>query len=107
MGYDPNLLNEKERILTNYLEKYTTDEVLTEVQKYIPFLRSYSHILRNLRKMRIPHSVINTLIYYVLATNNQQPSQLLKLAALCRKFNIKNAHAAIAFLKKYYIFQKG
>ncbi|MFC3882450.1 hypothetical protein ACFOU2_02600 [Bacillus songklensis] len=103
---DTNLLDEKERKLARYLEEYTTEEVLKEAQEYIPSLRSHSDILRKLSEKKLPQSVINTLIYYVLATNNEQPVtyKLLTLAGLCRKFNIKNAQAAITFFKQYYSY---
>jgi replication initiation and membrane attachment protein DnaB len=57
-----------------------------------------------LNEMNLPHPVINTLIYYTLATNKQKfvTHKLLALADLCRKFNIKNAQEAITFFKQYY-----
>ena len=106
MCNDINFLEEKERKLVRYLESYTTEEVLKEAQEYIPSLRSDSDILRKVNKIKLPQSVINTLIYYILATNNQKTDtcKLLKLAVLCRKFNIKNAQAAITFFKQYYSY---
>jgi replication initiation and membrane attachment protein DnaB len=106
MHDDANILEEKERTLARYLEVYTTEEVLKEAQEYIPSLRSHSDVLRKLNKMKLPQPVINTLIYYVLATNNQKliTDKLLALADLCRKFNIKNAKEAIPFFKQYYSY---
>jgi replication initiation and membrane attachment protein DnaB len=106
MNCDTSFLDEKERKLARYLEEHTTEEVLKEAEEYIPSLRSHSDIFRKLSEMNIPQSVINTIIYYVLATNNQQlvTYQLLMLADLCRKCKIKNAQAAIAFFKQYYSY---
>ncbi|MDQ0244112.1 replication initiation and membrane attachment protein DnaB [Bacillus fengqiuensis] len=88
------------------MEVYTPEEVLKEAQEYIPSLCSHSDVLRKLNKMKLPQPVINALIYYVLATNNQKliTNQLLVLADLCRKFNIKNAKEAITFFKQYYSY---
>lgn len=104
MNDDTNILEEKERKLARYLEAYTTEEVLKEAQKHIPSLHSHSNIIRKLNEMKLPHPVINTLIYYVLATNKQKfvTYKLLALADLCRKFNVKNAQEAITFFKQYY-----
>ena len=99
-----NILEKKERKLARYLEAYTTEEVLKEAQNYIPSLRSHSDDLHKLNEMKLPPSVVNTLIYYVLATNNHNlmTYKLLELADLCRKFNIKNTMTAITFFKQHY-----
>jgi replication initiation and membrane attachment protein DnaB len=104
MHKDTNILEEQERKLVHYLEAYTTEEVLKEAQNYIPSLRSHSDDLHKLNEMKLPPSVVNTLIYYVLATNNQnlKTYKLLELAELCRKFNIKNTKTAIPFFKQHY-----
>ena len=100
------ILEEKERKLVLYLETHTTEEIMKEVQECNPSLRSHSDILYNLKKMKLRQSVLNTLIFYVLATNKQKlvTNKLLLLGDLCRRFNIKNAHAAITFFKQYYSF---
>jgi replication initiation and membrane attachment protein DnaB len=104
MNDDTNILEEKERKLARFFETYTTEEVLKEAQEYIPSLHSHSDILHKLNDMKLPQPVINTLIYYVLATNKHKlvTYKLLVLADLCRKFNIKDAQAAITFFKQYY-----
>ncbi|WP_078410688.1 replication initiation and membrane attachment family protein [Priestia abyssalis] len=104
MRDNPNILEEKERKLVQYLESCTTEEILKEAQEYTPSLRSHSSLLRKLSEMKLPQPVVNTLIYYTLATNDQKPVayKLLTLAALCRKLNIKNAQTAITFFKLYY-----
>jgi replication initiation and membrane attachment protein DnaB len=97
------ILEEKERKLAHYLEASTTEEVLIEVQKHIPAFHSQLNIFKKLKDMKLPHSVINTLIYYVLATKKKLvPNKLLKLADLCRKYNIKTSQAAITFFKHYH-----
>lgn len=106
MHDDSNIMKEKERRLVRYFEAYTTEEVLKDAQKYLPSLCSHLDIIRKLNEMKISQPVINTLIYYVLATNKQKfvTDKLLNLANLCRKFNIKNAQAAITFFKQYYTY---
>lgn len=100
------LLKEKERKLTQYLETHTTEEVIKEVQDCNPSICFHSDILCKLNKMKLTQPVLNTLIFYVLATDKQKlvADKLLFLGDLCRKFNIKNAQAAITFFKKYYSF---
>ncbi len=100
------ILKEKERKLTRYLETHTTEEVIKEVQECNPSLCIHSDIFRKLNKMRLTQPVLNTLIFYVLATNKQKlvTDKLLLLGDLCKKFNIKNAQAAITFFKQYYSF---
>lgn len=104
MPNDSIILEEKERKLANYLETSSTEEVLIEVQKHIPSLRTQTHIFSKLNQLKLPHSVKNTLIYYVLATNRKvlATQKLLKLASLCKKHDINSAQAAIHFFKKYY-----
>ena len=99
------ILEEKERKLVLYLETHTTEEIMRSTECN-PSLRSHSDILYNLKKMKLRQSVLNTLIFYVLATNKQKlvTNKLLLLGDLCRRFNIKNAHAAITFFKQYYSF---
>jgi replication initiation and membrane attachment protein DnaB len=100
-------LEEKERRLANYLETSTTEEVINEVQTYIPSLCIQSHIFYKLNQLKLHHSVKNTLIYYVLATNKKAlaTQKLLKLASLCIKHNINSAQSAIHFFKKYYVIR--
>jgi replication initiation and membrane attachment protein DnaB len=106
MHDDTKLLEAKERKLARYLEAYSTEEVLKEVQEYIPSLSTHPDILRKLSEMKLPPPVINTLIYYALATNKQKfgTYKLLALADLCIKFNIRNAQVAITFFKQYYSY---
>ncbi|MCM3677272.1 MULTISPECIES: hypothetical protein [Peribacillus] len=105
MRDDTKLLEAKEKKLARFLEVYSTEEVLKEAKEYIPSL-PHSDILRKLSEIKLPHPVINTLIYYVLATNKQKfvTYTLLALADLCRKFNLKDAQAAITFFKQYYSY---
>jgi replication initiation and membrane attachment protein DnaB len=100
------ILEEKERKLALYLETHTTEEIMNEVQECNPSLRPHSDLLYHLKKMRLPQSVLNTLIFYVIATNQHKlvTNKLLFLGDLCRKCNIKNAYAAITFVKQYYSF---
>ena len=101
------ILEEKERNLANYLETSSTEDILIEVQIHIPSLRTQSHIFYKLNRLKLPNSVKNTLIYYILATNKKTlaTQKLLKLASLCKKHNINSAQAAIHFFKKYYVLQ--
>ncbi len=97
------ILEEKERKLAHYLEASTTEEVLIEVQKHVPAIHSQLNMISNLIDMKLPHSVINTLIYYVLATKKKLAANILfKLADLCRRYNIKTSQAAITFFKQYH-----
>ncbi|WP_071394032.1 replication initiation and membrane attachment family protein [Bacillus tuaregi] len=102
------ILEEKERKLAEFLEANTTEEVLMEVQEYVPSLTPQSKVIQKLKEMKLPQPVINTLIYFVLATNKQSlaTAKLMALADLCRKYNISNAQSAITFFKQYYhVFQ--
>ena len=107
MDHESTVIKEKERKLANYLETSTTEEVLNEVQQHIPSLRSQTHIFYKLNQFTIPHSVKNTLIYYLLATNKKAlaTQKMLKLAYLCSKHNINSAIAAIQFFKKYNVIR--
>ncbi|WP_338472244.1 hypothetical protein R4Z10_05730 [Niallia sp. XMNu-256] len=107
MHLETIVLEEKERKLANYLESSTTEEVFIEVQKHIPSLRTQSHAFYKLNQLKLPQSVKNTLIYYVLATSKKRlgTQKLLKLASLCKKHNINSAQAAIKFFKKYYVIR--
>jgi replication initiation and membrane attachment protein DnaB len=106
MHNDTISLEEKERKLALFLEAYTTEELMIEVQAYYPSFRSHSDILHKLGKMELSSSVQNTLILYALATNKQNrfTHTVLALANLCKKLNIKSARAAIMFFKQYYSF---
>ncbi|KAA9028425.1 replication initiation and membrane attachment family protein [Niallia endozanthoxylica] len=98
------IIEEKERKLAEFLETNTTEDVLMEVQEYIPSLHPQSKVIRKLKEMKLPQPVINTLIYFVLATNKQTVAmnKLMTLADLCRKNNINSAQSAITFFKQYY-----
>ncbi|MBA9025571.1 hypothetical protein [Peribacillus huizhouensis] len=106
MLVDSELLEAKERKLARFLEAHSTEEVFNEIQEYMPSIRSRSDILRKLNEMKLPPSVIKTLIYYVLATNKQKfvTYKLLALANLCKKLNIQDAQGAITFFKQYYSY---
>ncbi|WP_428911470.1 hypothetical protein [Niallia sp. Krafla_26] len=105
--HNETIIEEKERKLAHYLEASTTEEVLIEVQQHFPSLRTQSHILYKLNQLTLPHSVKNTLIYYVVATNKKAlaTQKLFKLASLCKKHNINSAKAAIDFFKKYNVLR--
>lgn len=107
MPVDTNIIEEKERKLANYLETSSTEEVLIEVQKHIPSLRTKFDVFYKLNQLKLPHSVINTLIYYVLVTNKKALAghHLFNLANLCKKNNINSAQAAISFIKKYNVLR--
>lgn len=98
------IIEEKERKLAEFLEANTTEDVLMEVQEYIPSLHPKSKVISKLKEMKLPQPVINTLIYFVLATNKQTfaTTKLMTLADLCRKNNISSAQSAITFFKQYY-----
>jgi replication initiation and membrane attachment protein DnaB len=106
MQNDTISLEEKERKLAQFLEAHTTEDLMIKVQTYYPSFRSHSDILHKLSKMELSSSVQNTLILYSLATNKQNrlTHKVLGLANLCKKLNIKSAHAAIMFFKQYYSF---
>ncbi|WP_394235122.1 hypothetical protein [Niallia oryzisoli] len=106
--FDESILEEKERMLAEFLESNSTEDVLMEVKEYVPSLNPESKIIRTLNEMKLPQPVVNTLIYFVLATSKQTiaTNKLMTLADLCRKNNIKNAQSAITFFKQYYyVFQ--
>ncbi|MGG2089340.1 hypothetical protein ABFY59_20415 [Priestia aryabhattai] len=93
------IFNNKERKLARYLETYTTEQILNEAGM------SSSAALYELKKISLPRAVANTIVYYVLATNNQKlvMYKLLMLAGVCKKLGIQDAHAALTFIKKYYV----
>ena len=107
--YDETIiLNEKERKLVEYFETYTTEEIIQEVQQYLPSLHSHPDTIHTLNKMNLPQPVQNTLIFYVFFANQQTLTshQLFVLADLFRKLDINNAHDAFIFFKQYYLFDK-
>ncbi|MBE2977118.1 hypothetical protein [Priestia megaterium] len=99
MNDSKGIFNDKERKLARYLETYTTEQILTEAGM------SSSTALYELKKIRLPRAVANTIVYYVLATNNQKlvMYKLLMLAGVCKKLGIQDAQAALTFIKKYYV----
>ncbi|WP_428909751.1 hypothetical protein [Niallia sp. Krafla_26] len=101
------VLKVKENQLVRYLEGHTTEEIINEVQKRFPTVHMHPDLLTKLKKFKLAQPVLNTLILYVLATNNQRELsyKLLVLGYLCRKFNIKNSYEAVTFFKKFYAFQ--
>ena len=101
------LAEEKESKLAQYLEEYATEEVIREVQESHSSLLSDTDDFYKLKESKLPQSVINTLIFYILATNKQklETYKLSTLAGLCQKLNIRNAQEAITFLKQYYSYR--
>ena len=101
-------LKEKERKLTRYLETNTTEEIINEMQECNPSLRIQSDILYRLKQTMLTQPVLNTIIFYVFATNKHKllKDNLLFLGDLCKKFNIKSAQAAITLFKQYYAFNR-
>ncbi len=101
-------LKEKEKKLTRYLETNTTEEIINEMQECNPSLCIQSDILCRLKKMMLTQPVLNTIIFYVFATNKHKllKDNLLFLGDLCKKFNIKSAQAAITLFKQYYAFNR-
>lgn len=99
------LLKEKEKRLVQYLEVYSTEEILQEVEKYLPTPQINSEIINKLNEIDIPQPVVNTLIIYDLTINKDEPlsNKTLKYAELCKKSNISNAQDAISFFKQYHI----
>lgn len=100
-----SMLKEKEKRLVHYLEVYSTEEILKEVEKYLPSPYVNSEIIDKLNEINIPEPVINTLIIYDLTINKDEPlsNKTLKYAELCKKSNISNAQDAISFFKQYHI----
>lgn len=102
-----SVLKVKEKQLVQYLEEHTTEEIINEVHKRFPSLHFQPDLLTKLKKLKLPEPVLNTLIFYVLATNNQriQPYKLLVLGHVCKKINLKSSYEAITFFKQFYTFQ--
>ena len=77
-------------------------------KKCNPSLRIQSDILCRLKKMMLTQPVLNTIIFYVFATNKHKllKEHLLFLGDLCKKLNIKSAQAAITLFKQYYAFNR-
>lgn len=100
-----SLLKEKEKRLVQYLEVYSTEEILEEVKKYLSAPQVNSEIIDKLNEINIPQPVINTLIIYDLTINKDEPlsTRTLKYAELCKKSNISSAQDAISFFKQYHV----
>ena len=101
-------LNVKESQLVHYLEEHTTEEIINEVhERWFPSFHIHPDLLTKLKKYKLAQPVLNTLIFYVLATNNQRALsyKLLVLGHICRKFNLKSSYEAITFLKQFYAFK--
>ena len=76
-------------------------------ERWFPSFHFHPDLLTKLKKLKLAQPVLNTLIFYVLATNNQRSLsyKLLVLGHICRKFNLKSSYEAITFLKQFYTFQ--
>jgi replication initiation and membrane attachment protein DnaB len=101
-------LKAKESQLVQYLEEHTTEEIINEVhERWFPSFHFQPNLLIKLKKLKLAQPVLNTLIFYVLATNNQRSltHKLLVLGHICREFNLKSSYEAITFFKQYYAFQ--
>ena len=101
-------LKMKESQLVHYLEEHTTEEIINEIhERWFPSFHFHPNLLTKLKKLKLAQPVLNTLIFYVLATNNQRSLsyKLLVLGHICRKFNLKSSYEAITFLKQFYTFQ--
>ena len=101
-------LKMKEGQLVHYLEEHTTEEIINEVhERWFPSFHFHPDLLTRLKKLKLAQPVLNTLIFYVLATNNQRSltDKLLVLGYMCRKFNLKSFYEAITFFKQYNAFQ--
>lgn len=90
-----------------YLEVYSTEEILKEARKLLPFPQPNPEIINKLHEIQIPQSVINTLIVYDLTINKDEPltKKTLEYAELCKESNVNNAQEAITFFKHYHVSQ--
>jgi replication initiation and membrane attachment protein DnaB len=98
-------LKVKESQLVHYLEEHTTEEIINELhERWFPSIHFHPDLLTKLKKLKLAQPVLNTLIFYVLATNNQRSLsyKLLALGNICRKFNLKSSYEAITFLRQFY-----